>query len=99
MTGQLTLRAPHLDGTEPIAVWFAAAWALYADFAVTHGRDGVEALDSLMDSLCEPGEDDPDGVAAAGPTMETWGADEEAQAAQAEFMRTMQAGGFGGPAG
>lgn len=96
MAGQLTLRAPHLDGSEPIAVWFEVAWALYSDFALTHGRDGVEALDSLMDTLNELGDDDPD--TADGPTMETWGADPEAQAAQADLMRTLSAQGLG-PAG
>jgi hypothetical protein len=95
MAGQLAIRAPHLDGTEPIKVWFAAAWAVYVDFMLA-ARDGhMDAIDDAMNTLTEP---NPDQAGADGPTMDTWGADAEAQAAQAQWMASMSGMG-GGPAG
>lgn len=96
MAGQLAIRAPHLDGSEPIGLWFDAAWAVYGDFLMDVDSQRLDVLDEAMTGLLEP-DVDQDGAptGADAPTMETWGADPAAQASQAALMRSLMAHGLG----
>lgn len=86
MSGLLVRNAPHLDGTEPIGVWYDAAFSCYVEMALQIDRDKLDALDELQTSL-EAENDD------GKPTMETWGTSEQAQRGQAAMLAMV--GGLG----
>lgn len=82
MAGRLAREAPHLDGSEPIGVWFDAAWATYLDVQLAMGQVGVEEekLQEAYESLGEPLDDN------GQPTPETWGTSTQAQQGQAAMF-------------
>lgn len=82
MAGRITADAPHLDGTEPIGVWFDVAWAAYMEIILKMGAVGVqqEVLDDLWGELAA--ELTPDGQ----PTPESWGTSQQAQQGQAAMF-------------
>lgn len=92
MAGRIARDAPHLDGTEPIAVWFDVAWATYADLLATLDQDHLDVIEETWGKVSADHDTE-------NPTMETWGTSEEAQAGQAALM-AMLGGmpGMGDPA-
>lgn len=80
MAGRLARDASHLDGSEPIGVWFDVAWATYADLISELDRDMFDHIKDRWDDLSA--ELDENGK----PTPESWGASESAQQGQAALM-------------
>lgn len=79
MAGRLARDAPHLDGTEPIGVWFDVAWATYADLLKDLDRDHLDAIDNAWEETVAEYD-------TTQPTMENWGTSDKAQEAQAALM-------------
>lgn len=77
MAGRLARDAPHLDGSEPIAVWFDVAWATYADLIASLDQRHLSAIEDAWEEVA---------FAPEKQTMETWGASETAQQGQASLM-------------
>lgn len=91
MAGRLARDAPHLDGSEPIGVWFDVAWSVYADLLKDLDRDHLDAIEDTWEDTLSKG--DP-----ANPTPEEWGTSERAQQGQAA-MFAMVGGMPGGDGG
>jgi hypothetical protein len=85
MAGRLARDAPHLDGTEPIAVWFDVAWATYADLLTNIDQDQLDFMTERWEEIGADHDLDQ-------PTMDTWGTSERAQHGQAALMAML-----GGP--
>lgn len=80
MAGHIATTAPHLDGSEPIGVWFDVAWACYVEMMLKLDSHALEHIETVWDELAMKLTED------GKPTPEEWGASPQAQAGQASLM-------------
>lgn len=84
--GQLTRDGLHPDlaGDMPVGAWCDAAWSAWVDLMLRiDSKERIDALTGTWDELNAPlptGDDD------GGPSMDTWGTSQAAQAGAAGLM-------------